>query len=202
MSDADRALVGLKRRTPAGGVPVPSGEADAFTPVTDILDSIEDPNLRWAIRQVWEHTANMELRAKQRAGNDGDVQKLQATIAQLERTIAQLREDQERSERNHVELREHVVRHVADVVGADGKNGKVGTLREKVTKLLDRAWWLATVAIGGLGAAAVKLVIVGRAYGELETKVHANEARLDLVESVVFARQSFHPAVTPGKDSP
>jgi hypothetical protein len=203
MSDADRALAGRRHRTPAGGVPVEHTDADSFTPVTDLLDMIDDPQLRRIVRLMWEHTANMEMRAQKRVGTEGDVEQLGAAVAVLEGEITRLRNQAATQHSEHVALRELAIRQFADLTGADGKNGKVGTLRERVAKLVERSWWLFTVAVGGLGAAAVKLVIVGRAYGELETQVHSNAARLELLENVVFVRsQLSHPAVTPGKDSP
>lgn len=138
----------------------PDRDRNEITPVTDILDLIEDPQLRRIVRLIWEHTANSEMRAVQRVPDEQDIARLRSELRELQ----------------------------LELTGKDGTNGKVGVLRGAVEKLLSRAWWFFTVAVGGIGAAAIKLIVVGRAYGELETQCQANTARVQLLEQVVFLK--------------
>jgi hypothetical protein len=178
MSDADRALVSRATRTPAGGVPA-AAKSDQFTPVTDLLDVIEDPQLRRIVRLMWEHTANVELRAEQRIGSGIDISEHIEDDARMHREIAVA---------------------LADIRGERGDNGKLGALKSRVDILTTRAWALVALVIGGVASMALKLVMVGRTFGELETEVAASKARIALLESVLLLRSL--PAVEPVKGSP
>jgi hypothetical protein len=140
---------------------------DSFTPVpADLLDLFDDPRWPNALRRIWAHTANVELRAMNRIGTQPDFAALRDKMLEL--------------------------------IGREGNNGKIGQLRKDIDGVLSRAWWFLTVCIGGIGAAAVKLIIVGRAYGELETQVRANRDRVGLLEAVLF----HLPAPLPEKAPP
>lgn len=166
--DEERASVGRDRRaTPARGLEIADPrDRDHHTPVTDLLalidglDEITPRQLKQIVRLVWEHTTNVELRSVQRIPDE-------QTTAETRREFRELQ---------------------LELTGKDGKNGKIGLLREAVDRLMSRAWWFFTVFVGGIGAAAVKLLIVGRAYGELDAQVNSNRARLQLIEQVVFLR--------------
>lgn len=138
-----------------------------FTPVTDVMELLDaeivltDREKR-ILHYMWRHSANQELRARQRR-ETGDT-------AVLERRIDSLETD------------------MVDVRGKSGDNGKLGSLRQRVDAFLGRAWALVLLLLGGVSGVAVKLVIVGRSYGELETQVEANRARLQLLENVVFLK--------------
>lgn len=81
------------------------------------------------------------------------------------------------------ELRAHFIQH-----------------RARFNKLLDRAWWLFTVAIGGLGAAIVKLIMITRVFTAVEQQAAHSAARIQLLEQVIFLRSE--PAVTPERAEP
>lgn len=185
MSDDERALVGLdRRRTPPRGTPVQPEDRDAFTPVTDLLDLIDDPKLRRIVRMMWEHTANVELRSEERAGKGVDVSALVEDLAAL---------------------RTEAATKFADIHGASGTNGKLGELRRRVDGLSSKAWWILTAFVGGIGAAAVKLVIVTSAFTEMRDRSlhHRDEIRLlqaqvQTLQSALIARD-LTPAVEPEK---
>jgi hypothetical protein len=84
-------------------------------------------------------------------------------------------------------------------VGSDALRTELDTVQASVKKLFDRAWWLFTMLVGALGAAAIKLVIIGRAYGDMETEIRALKDRTQLIESVDFLRNRL-PAFMPEKD--
>lgn len=183
-SDEDRALQAIRdrRATPATGVPTDEfnrGDED-FTPVGKVIDRIEevmvlDERDRLLLRLFWQHTANMEMRSRKRSDSQ-DTSILSKRIDDAEnRLIA--------------------------ISGERGDNGTLGNLRKAVDGILSKSWWLVTALVGGVGAAAIKLVIVGRAYGELETQVKANTSRIQLIENVTFFK-SFPklPGLTPEKD--
>lgn len=192
-SDEDRALRELARRrsgnTPPAGTPVVNEQVAGgdewagqdFTPVGSVFDRIADEMVlsdreRMILRLVWQHTANMEMRGRKRSDSQ-DTSLLAKRIDDLET-------------------------RVVDMSGADGTNGKIGNLRKSVDGILSKGWWLITVLVGGIGAAAVKLIIVGRAYGELETKVENNTNRIQLIERATFLKSIpllVDPA-PPGKD--
>ena len=171
MSDADRALVGRDRwRTPSHGVPIHTPDADDFTPVGEVMalvDRISDNETRHLIGAIiaktWGHTRNQELR----------------THSAIERTEgAQIREALDEHSAADVEHHAKVVQALADIHGVSGQNGKLGELRRRVDALSSKAWWLFTAFIGGLGAAAIKLVIVVRAFDAVAATADHNTARL------------------------
>lgn len=174
---------------PAHGVPIRLSSAGAFTPVTDVLEAIEDPQLRQVAHALWQHTANMELRARARVGDAADVSKLNERVADLEMGLV-------------------------DIRGQSGSNGKLGTIgaaiasvREKVDGISKRAWWLVGLVLGGVGAAAIKLILTGRFVGQLETQVEANAESIHLLQTQLQVVQSalinrHRPAPPPEKASP
>lgn len=100
-----------------------------------------------------------------------------------------------------------------DIRGESGDNGKLGNLtglvkaiNDELSKLSGRAWWAITVILGGLGAAAVKLVVIGKSYGELGTTVDNLKSQLERQQTEIFmlrqSRRFTMPADAPGKDSP
>jgi hypothetical protein len=185
-SDEDRALAELARRrsgnTPVGGTPtVPTNEFNQgdedFTPVGKVIDRIEevmmlDERDRMLLRLFWQHTANMEMRSRKRSDSQ-DTSALAKRIDELENFRT-------------------------DVTGADGTNGKIGNLRKQLDSALARAWWLVTVLVGGIGAAAIKLIIVGQAYGELKQSVDNNARQIQLIERATFLKSI--PGLTPEKE--
>jgi hypothetical protein len=102
---------------------------------------------------------------------------------------------------------------VVDIRGESGSNGKLGNLRTELeaakklqATLVGRFWALAMLVLGGAVGAAIKLVLIGRWVGALETQVEANRSSLVQQASEIQALQSlafsrFTPA-SPGKDSP
>lgn len=162
-SDADRALVS-RRRTPHGGIPVVSEDRGQFTPVTDLLDRIHDPEVRWSIRMVWEHTANIEMRLQAQI-DASDATKLEHDVGKVASAIVDLR-------------------------GERGDNGKVGELRRQVAELRSRAWWLFTAFVGGLGAALIKVVVITRAFDAVEARSHTNADQIKVLQAQVMTLQT------------
>jgi hypothetical protein len=168
MSDDARALIGRQqRRTPQGGVRVvvdPEEDRGQFTPVTDLLDRIHDPEVRWSIRMVWEHTANIEMRLAARI-DASDAAQIADDVAKVSTAIT-------------------------DIHGAKGTNGKLGELRRRVDNLSSKAWWLFTAIVGGVGAALVKLVIVVRAFDAVEHKANASADQIKVLQAQVMTLQT------------
>lgn len=181
--DEERVTVGKARRTSPHGVPIVTEDRHDrdFTPVTDLLDLIEDPQQRKLFRLIWEHTANMEMRFRQRIGTEHNFAELRADFA------------------NH---QDECITFKVDLVGKDGTDGKIGTLRDQLHALTKRAWWLLSVAIGAVGVAAIKLFLAGAAYGDIQSKVTALEERVQLIESATFLRNRLAPAFVPEKVQP
>lgn len=177
-SDEQRARVGEPHRKPTANAAVPTDVAwDEFTPVQPVLDlitALDVPNdMKVIARTFWQHTANLEMRVRQRIGKAKDLTAVRAEL------------------REHADL-------LLELAGEGGKNGKIGQLRKDVDSVLSRAWWLVTVLVTAAGGLAVKLIIVGRAYGELEAQVRANRERVGLLEAVLF----HLPAPAPEKAPP
>lgn len=161
------------------GVPVTIEDRGEFTPVTDLLDSIDDPAQRRLFRLIWEHTANQEMRYQKRV-DDSDAAKLR------------------------VELDIHQNECLAfkvDLVGKNGNDGRIGELRKAVESSTTFARWLIRFAIGSIVGAAIALVLAGRWVGDVGTRVDTLNERVKLLEGVTFLHR-FAPALEPEKDSP
>lgn len=186
MSDDERALIGLERRraaTPVGGVKVVEpttapedhgqGEAwDEFTPVESVrplLDKIEDPAIRAFAIALWTHTGNVDLRSAHRAGHGVDVGGIATEVA---------------------DLRTELTRGLADIHGVSGTNGKLGELRRRVDALSSKAWWVLTAFVGGIGAAAVKLVMVTAAFTEIRDRSLHQRDEIRLLQAQMQTLQS------------
>lgn len=169
-SDADRALAGRSTRTPAGGVLVHAPEDR--TPITDVLPLAgEDESARIVLVAVWRHIDNLEMRL---------LAKIAATSGETHRAL--IDEHVAEDAQTHLDITEKL----ADIHGKSGQNGKLGELRRRVDALSKAAWLLVSVAVGGLGAAAIKLVMVVRAFDAVEARGEATAARqLELIDRVL-----------------
>lgn len=181
-SDDDRALAGQRWRTPPHGVPVHVPEPDDFTPVGDVMPLAGgDEALRIMLARIWQHTANMEMRLK-----------------------SQLAESE--AGRLHYEIdRLHTA--ITDIRGEHGTNGKLGEIRRRVDALTSWARSIVMLALGGIGAAAIKLVMVTRAFDAVAADAsHARDeirilqAQVMTLQTALIARR-FRPAVEPGNGS-
>ncbi|MGN6107225.1 MAG: hypothetical protein ACTHU0_19110 [Kofleriaceae bacterium] len=161
------------------------------TPITDVIERMHDDEAREfarAIRrEVKRELANQQLTVTERLDSMSG---------------AKLRDD--------VNV---LQRHVVNIYGLNGNNGKLGKQAERIaelTKKLDtlasRAWWAVSVVLAGIVGGAAKLIIVGRLAGDIEAKVsaHADSIKLlqaenHLLRAALGARQ-LAPAVEPGKD--
>jgi hypothetical protein len=151
-----------KHPAPAAGVPVYAPVPEDFTPVTAILeiaDRVQDAETRELVRdiaaQIWQHTANMRMRTDAQYANSdaAEVEALRVQVTELER-------------------------RVVDISGKDGTNGKLGENRRRTDALSRAAWWLVCSIVGGIGAAAIKLVMVVRAFDAVEARSLHNAQQL------------------------
>lgn len=144
---------------PAVGVPVHAEPDEDFTPVSNVLERVEfspTDRERLLLHLVWQHTANMELRSRQRR-DTGDTSAFEKRIDGVETAIV-------------------------DIRGEHGNNGKLGALKARVDTAESRKWWALTFAAGLLVTvitAAVTLgVWIGRIDADVATlKQRANRAR-------------------------
>lgn len=197
------------------GVPVIHGEPDPadFTPVTDVLSTIHNLELQRVVALVWQHTANMELRFRDRTGQDGGFEQIRELAEQLRARVEKLELADASaafvnqlvcSQRARIEALELAL---VDVRGQSGNNGKLGNLRTAVDaiqgtlkNISSRTWGLLVAFLSGIGAGVIKLMLVGRAFGALENQVAADRAALDQQAAQILALQALafhHP-----KDSP
>lgn len=166
MSDDERANIGRARRTPARGYPVHVEDEEGRTPITDVLALAQTPDERELLIRIWRHIANVETRSRTHVDSTES---------------GKLREDLDA-----VELA------IVDIHGVKGSNGKLGELRRRVDALTKRAWSIVTLAIGGIGAAAIKLVIVTRAFDATEYRAQQNERQIQILQAQVTALQTLH----------
>jgi len=168
MSDAERDGRGRERRvlTPATGVPVqPTEEGsfepeDHFTPVSDVFGQLEERMVlsererqlvMLVLRLTWQHTANMEMRARKRSDTQD------TSILRKELDAAQLA--------------------IVDIRGESGNNGKLGALKERVDKAEARKWWAITFIAGLIVTIIGSAFAFGSRIGALETDVETLKAR-------------------------
>ena len=202
-SDDERALASRRdrSRTPAQGVPIHTPAPEDFTPVGDVMPLAHDEATRILLARVWQHTANMEMR-------------MLAALGQTEN--GRLRADLDATTARIDEHLVDVCEAIADIHGKSGTNGKLGELRRRVDAWTSKMWWLVTVLVGALGTAAVKLVLVTRAFDAVEAKstyaeqqVKVLQAQVMTLQAAVISRSvldgrvpgpSLVPATEPGKD--
>lgn len=173
--DDERATIGADRRrrvhTPAAGVPIHAPEPDDFTPVGSVLPLAEDEGMRIMLAKIWQHTANSEMR-------------LLAAISRTEGSTLRLELDELANAHNLL------VERITDATGKSGDNGKLGELRRIVAEMKTRTWWLITFLLGALGTAAIKLVIVVRAFDAVEARSVANVDQIKILQAQVMTLQA------------
>ena len=206
MSGEDRDLDALRRRreraaTPPLGVPVDPDvlsllgelgqiehdletEADEFdeqhTPIREILQLAGTSKEQAIVIALWRHTANQELRFR-RARN-------RSSEGQMRRELDELKN------------------RVTDISGKDGTNGKLGETKRRVDNIGKLGW----LVLGGIGAAAIKVVLMVRAFDAVEAQsLHNAQQILELsgrvlrLETEALRRHRFPPAEAPDrKDTP
>lgn len=153
MTDDDRALIGREHRR-ASSQPAADEFDDDHTPVGVIMERLEveieiggslSPRERRIIQAFGRHTANMEMRARQRR-ETGDTAALERRLDSVEKAII-------------------------DIRGEGGNNGKLGEQRRRLEKIEARRWWavtfLATTLVTVIGAA----IAFGRWMSSVEMDV-------------------------------
>lgn len=104
----------------------------------------------------------------------------------VDKLWAETREDVKKLDKR---VDQHALRLVA-IAGEDGDNGKVGVLKGRVDGLTSKAWWFVTLAIGGLAGAAVKLIIVVRAFDAVEARSEHNTQKIELLQAQALQLQA------------
>lgn len=158
-------------RTPPSGVPTGEFDANDFTPVTDVLERIDDPVARDIVEVMWRHTANMELRAVQRL-RETEAGRLAARVDDVETAIT-------------------------DIRGEHGANGKLGALKDRVDKSEARRWWVITFLVGTLVTVLAAAIGLGRWIGSVETDIETLKARASRRAPYSYPM----PAEAPAKDT-
>lgn len=161
MSDDERAMLGREERrraiTPAQGVPVQSRDSDDFTPIGHIVAQLEERigelshREKLIVQAFGQHTANMEMRGRQRS----DSQESATLMRRLD-----VVED-----------------WIIDIVGKDGRNGKIGTLKERIDKAESRRWWAITFLAGLLVTVIGSAIAFGSWMGSIEADVEMLKQR-------------------------
>lgn len=177
MSDEERALAALERRrlererreAPAFGMPIHVPADEDFTPIGHVFERLAatmpgfelTERERQLLQVVWIHTANIELRSRQRLA-DSDCGQLAADFA---------------------EHREEFVQFKTDLTGASGNNGKFSILRKEVEEVRKRAEAAPTfvkrtlVAAGtGILGALIPAALYVRSAAEDAAKARAEAA--------------------------
>lgn len=164
-----------------------------FTPVRHILDivEVEYPGLAPVVQMIWSHTANLEMRLNARLGD-------QTSFENIHQRVDEQQDEIDLLNTQFNDLREDLAKKFTDLVGINGTNGKVGTLRVAVEKLYARIWWAATFVVGAVSGAAVKLVLIVMTYAEMKSQIEANRTQIQLLQSAMY---KAHTATdqTPGK---
>ncbi len=188
MSDEARALAAGKRARTPGGVPIVDttiaqnlvelaqietdlqNEArsewdDEFTPIREILELAgRDVVLRNIVAGLWKHSANQELRFRRQRNYSDE---------------GRMREDVDANTAS-----------ILDISGKNGSNGKLGEIKRRVDTLTSKAWLVLIAAIGSIGAAAVKLVIVTRAFSDVENRAARSADEIKLLQAQVLTLQA------------
>jgi hypothetical protein len=192
----ERDLEGLRAReqreqrsrthAPALGVPIfESDPHEDFTPVGDVLDQIGDPEAKRIVTLLWRHTANIELRARQRL-EASDAGALRRDLGILCDDLAELRNDFGKAD--------------VDIRGESGSDGKLGELTREVRGWASRRWWLLTFVAGTIVTVLGAAIVFGRWMGSVETDLATLKARAAARRSAPDPFQL--PAEAPAKDTP
>lgn len=108
----------------------------------------------------------------------------------IQATVDKLWEDTREDVHDLKDDREKVWKRLTAIAGEDGDNGKVGVLQTRVDGLTSKAWWVISTALGGLVAAAVKLIIVVRAFDAVEAKAEHNAQQITLLQAQALQLQA------------
>lgn len=130
---------------------------DSFTPIQDVIAIARTSSERELAIAFWKHSANQELRFRRSRNRSAE--------AAMRRDI------------------NACSRAIIDIRGEKGDNGKLGELKRRVDGHDKKSWGLITLLLGGVGAAAAKLVMVGQLYGELRADVTATQKQLSLLQA-------------------
>jgi hypothetical protein len=199
-SDEDRALAELQRRrvaTPVGGVPVDEFEGDHRTPPpADIEELI---HRLWPLRKMGDDITEVSTKVTRLEVRADGLEKMAGGLSEIGEHVAA-----------DAAVHTEIVAKLTDIHGRSGDNGKLGELRRRVDALSKAAWLVVSVAVGGIGAAAVKLIMVVRAFDAVEARGEATSARqLELIDRVLrleteaLRRHRHIPAEAPDrKDTP
>ncbi len=144
---------------------------DEFTPVSEILPIAKTPESRAIVIQLWKHSADQELRFR-RTRNRSSEQQLRNDLDSL---IARVEGHSER---------------IVDATGKSGDNGKLGELRRRVDAWTSKLWWCVTAAVGAIGTAAIKLVLVTRAFDAVESRSLHNAEQVKILQAQVMTLQA------------
>ena len=156
MSDADRALPSLRRRTPIHGVAVAVGEFEdeqRTPPPSDIEELIRK---LWPLRHADELLGGLSTQVTRLEGRADNLETLAGGLEEIGKHVAD-------DAKTHSDIAETL----ADIHGRSGSNGKLGELKRRVDALSSRAWILLTAFVGALGTALIKVVLVTRAFSAL-----------------------------------
>lgn len=74
----------------------------------------------------------------------------------------------------------------ADVVGPNGDNGKIGTLKTRLDGLTSKAWAAIVALLSAFLGAMYKVVVVTRAFDAVEAKSEKNEAAIFVLQAQVL----------------
>lgn len=171
MSDADRALLSRKhRQAPPLGVPISQlDELDEAAPL--------DP----APNEEITTPHDLELRFGQ--------------LSAKERYFAERMEEVRKAEAARNRKAQDTADKVLEAIGNvppmarfQMLEGRLVDLEKDLAKFFGRLAWAFRLAVGAAGAAAIKLVLVIRAFDAVEARSEFNAARVQLLEQVIFLR--------------
>lgn len=170
MSDEDRALVELQRRRASSepGVDAFDTDEDRFTPVQPVIEQVHTnlchriplgdreqfvmrTMLELLVPALWRHTANMEMRARQRSDSqDGAL--LARRVDDIESTLD-------------------------EKFGRSRKNGDFGNLKGRVEQADGRRWQITVWFAGLLVTIVTSAFVLGKWIGSVESDVATLKAR-------------------------
>lgn len=170
MGDDERALEGLERRrrvvTPVHGVPVDEFDDDQPTPPPQDVNKLI--KVLWPLRHADEWLTEVS----------SDIAALKVRADHLEEMSGGLDDIGRLQER------------ITDATGKSGDNGKLGELRRRVDAWTSKMWWFITALVGMVGTAAVKLVLVTRAFDAVEADARQALEQTKILQVQVMTLQA------------